>query len=435
MPRPYHSPSSISLGLTCKHAWALSYVDGIRDPNLEWDDRYLDLKWDFGANCFVMPVTGERVTAAQRGSALGGGLHLTAERWYDPTRGKPDWNWFPGQVLASGKHLLPEPSKIERVIIEQAIGTIPLPKRARRHERDPDVAIEVGGILWAGFVDNEAHGGDELKRLGIVAPDGVATIDYKTSSNLEKYGLTRAELLKDPQAALYAINGCRKLGLQAMPERWVYFETKKKRRAIAVDVNAELSRALDVIGPCADLARELDMITNSADAPKNSRPIQTELGPVAACNMYGPPDRINCRHHKVNGGSCNAWAPFRALTQLSKKPEIKEAMADITAEERKAAFEKKKAEMAAKKAAAGSAAPAPEPDASEPEAEGATEPEPTETPAPKTTTTAAAPKPKASTTKPAEGSQAATISALALELAAADKARDAVLAKLRAAVA
>jgi hypothetical protein len=436
MPRPYHSPSSIALGATCERAWAYQYIDKLRDPNLPWDDRYVDLKWDFAANCFVLPSTGEKVSAAQRGSALGLGLHETAERWYDPTRGAPDWNWFPGQVLASGKHLLPEPGKIKRVIIEQAIGDVPLLKKDRpAHDREPVVAMLVEGILWSGFVDNEAHGGDELRRLGIVAPDGVATIDYKTSSKIDEYALTRAELLADPQGALYAISGCRKLGLTAMPERWVYFESKKKRRALAVDVTAELTRAIDVIGPCADLARKLDMITRSEDAQQNPD----------ACTKYGNPDRINCRHHVVNGGDCNPKRRrFGSLVQLhTKKQELTMA---LSAEERQAAFKAKKAEAEAKAAAAaaGGGAPDPEPseaDKSDGEAEG---PEVQET-APEAATEAvkpaaakptpvpkpAAPKP----TKPADGSQAATIAALALELAGIDKQREAVIAKIRAAVA
>jgi hypothetical protein len=426
MPRPYHSPSSIALGLTCKRAWALQYIDGLRDPNLEWREAYTDLVWDFAANCFVLPSTGEKVSAAQRGSALGGALHLTAERWYEshfwhaplaPAQ-RPDWDWFPGQVLASGKHLLPEPSKIERVIIEQAIGDVPLPKRERRHERDPDTAISVGGVLWAGYMDLEAHGRTELERLGMVAPDGVAIIDYKTTSKVEEYALTRAELLTDPQAALYAIVACKKLGLRSVPERWVYFESKKRRRALAIDVTAELSRAEDVMGPCADLARELDMITRSEDAPQNP----------LACNKYGNPDRINCRHHVSNGGTCDVKRRrFGALIQLTrKKEEIVMAAKVLTAEERKAAFEAKRAEQAAK--AAGTTAPA-EPtdeDKSDGETEAPESKEESEAPA-TPAVKPAQPKPAAAKLKVPEGSQAATISALALELAAADKARDAIL--------
>jgi hypothetical protein len=426
--RPYHSPSSIALGQQCQYAWARQYVDGVRDPNIAWREEFTELKWDHGLGLFVLPSTGERITAAQRGSALGLGLHATAERWYDPKRGVADWAWFPGLVLASGKHLLPEPTAIERVVIEQGIGTIPLPKPAgKRREGEPKVAIRINGIMWAGFVDLEAHGGDELKRLGIVAPDGVAVLDYKSTSSIEKHALTPSELLANPQGALYSIAVGTKLGLRSVPERWVYFESKKIRRALPIDVTAELSRAHDVIGPCADLARTLDMISSSTDAPKNPAKSVTENGvTIPACNLYGPPDRINCRHHQTNGGTCDYQGRrFGSVVhQISKKKENTMALS----EEKKAALEAKKAELAAKKAALAAAGGASTDEAGESSADAG---ESTETPS---TPTPAKPKLGAKA-KPAEGSQAATIAALAAELAAADKARDAVLAKLRAAVA
>jgi hypothetical protein len=435
--RPYHSPSSIALGAACHYAWARQYVDGVRDPNIAWREEFTELKWDHGLGLFVLPSTGERVTAAQRGSALGLGLHATAERWYEPARGEPDWGWFPGLVLASGKHLLPEPTRIERVRIEQEIGTEALarPKGSRGEQREgaPTKALEVAGIKWAGFVDLEAEGGAELARLGIKAPDGLAVLDYKSTSSIEKHAKTPAELLKDPQAALYAIAVGTRRGLRSVPERWVYFESKKIRRALAIDITAELSRAHDVIGPCADLARQLDMISCSADAPKNPAKSVTENGvTIPACNLYGPPDRINCRHHQSNGGTCDYQGRrFGSVVhQISKKKEIAN-MTALSAEEKKAAFEAKKAELAAKKAAATAAAGTDEEaksgDASE-ETQGQEE-------SVASTPASVKPKPGGAKVKAPEGSQAATIAALAAELAAVDKQRDAVLAKLRAAVA
>jgi hypothetical protein len=430
--RPYHSPSSIALGLNCHYAWARQYIDDVRDPNIAWREEFTELKWDHGLGLFVLPRTGERVTAAQRGSALGLGLHATAERWYEPARGEPDWGWFPGQVLASGKHLLPEPSAIERVLIEQQIGTEALPADGRQpREGAPTATLTVAGVKWAGFVDLEAHGGDELRRLGISAPDGVAVLDYKSTSSIEKHAKTPAELLRDPQAALYAIAIGGRLGLRSVPERWTYFESKKIRRALAIDVTAELSRAHDVIGPCTDLARTLDMISHSADAPKNPAKSVTENGvTIPACNLYGPPDRINCRHHQSNGGTCDYQGRrFGSVVhQISKKKEISN-MTTLSAEEKKAAFEAKKAELAAKKAALAAGG--------DEDAKSGEETEGTEGEEASVESAPAPVKPKAvgPKAKPAEGSQAATIAALAAELAGIDKQRDAVLVKLRAVVA
>jgi hypothetical protein len=292
----------------------------------------------------------------------------------------------------------------------------------------------VAGVKWAGFIDLEAHGGDELERLGIVAPDGVAVLDYKSTSSIEKHAKTPAELLKDPQASLYAIAVGSRLGLRALPERWVYFESKKIRRALAIDVTAELSRAHDVIGSCADLARTLDMISSSADAPKNPAKSVTENGvTIPACNLYGPPDRINCRHHQSNGGTCDYQGRrFGSVVhQISKKKEIKMAM---TQEEKQEAFRLKKEELAKKNAAAAAAAAGAASAEDEAKSEEAEETQGEEAQAEEPKPTAVKPKPGAKLKAP-EGSQAATIAALAAELAAADKARDAVLVRLRAAVA
>lgn len=443
MPRPYHSPSSIALGKLCPRAWALQYLENRRDPDVAWTDDFLRWRWDNGTARYWSPDETQSISAAQRGAALGKAAHATAERWYDPKRGAPDWSWYPGRVLAAGKHLLPEPSKIELVHIERGIGDRPLPLLAGAREGAPTMALEVHGILWAGFIDNEAHGRAELARLRINAPDGLAVIDYKTSSNLDKFALTRAELLADPQAALYAAATCRRYGLASVPERWVYFESKQKRRAIAVDVTAELSRALDVLGPCADLARQLDALTYVNEAPKNP----------LACYAYGNPERINCRHHVVNGGDCNTWAPFKTLVQINIKPEIHTMTEALSAAEREKKFEAKRKEMAAKAAGQTAAAkPKPKPAAlklapklkaaPEPEPEEETEEEETETEDPTLPDTAA---PAPELPKPAQGlrprgrppatGQSATIAALAAELAAVDKTRDQILARLRAAVA
>jgi hypothetical protein len=434
MPRPYHSPSSIALGKHCKRAWAYSYIAGLRDPDVAWTDDFLAYKWDHGTAKYWSPDKSASLTAQQRGSSLGKAMHTTAERWYgaDPAE-PPDWSWFPGLVLGAGKHLLPEPSKIERVIVEHAIGTVALPPRATVREGQPTRAIEVHGILWAGFRDLLAVGGDELRRIKIDAPDGLAIFDYKSCSDFEKFALTHDELLADPQAALYAVDACKQYDLRSIPERWVYFANKKKRAAMPIDVTAELTRALDVLGPCADLARELDTLTQVEDAPQTP----------SACFAYGAPDRINCRYHVVNGGPCDAkHRRFGAPVQIKKKEEITQMTEQITAEQRKAAFEAKRAELAAKKAGAAAPPAEPEPAPDEGKRDDAAEEEESQeesaAPAAPAVTKPVAAKPAAPrTVKPKlpEGSQAATIAELANELAAADAARDAVLAKLRAAVA
>lgn len=242
---------------------------------------------------------GGTATSQARAAALGKAMHALLEGWY---KGQPvDWSSFPGQIANSGSHLLPHPDRCHTVQTEIAIGKVPLPPGDRVDA--PTTALSVGGVLWAGFRDLVVSAPAEFIRLGIDAPDGWLLVDYKSSASIDKYALTDAALLDDPQANLYAIDVCKAFGLTRIPGQWSYFETKAVRRAAASRAMFELSRAHDVIGPCAELARELDTLTRSEDAPQNTD----------ACNDYGDPNKINCRFHVSKGGKCNAR---RSIAQI-----------------------------------------------------------------------------------------------------------------------
>jgi len=78
VPRPYHSPSSLALGARCEYAWALRYVAGIRDVEIEWDDIA-------SGRVKVVPA-GEPITdpkrqcrAKQRSASLGKAMHRVGE--------------------------------------------------------------------------------------------------------------------------------------------------------------------------------------------------------------------------------------------------------------------------------------------------------------------------------------------------------------------
>ncbi len=423
MPRPYHSPSSIALGARCRHAWALQYIDGVRDKDVSWHE-IATFVYDAKAKLWRDPKDAKRTcTSRSRSTALGKEVHSTFERWYEPERGTPDWHGLPGKVANSACHLLPHPSRVTFKQIEQSIGRIPL--EPSRHAHAPKTALEVHGIRWGGYRDLLVEPAP-LEAVRLKLPPGLVLHDYKSSASIERYALTPAELTVDVQANLYAIDVCESFGLKSLPARWVYIETKETRRALAVDTTLELSRAQDTIGPCADLARELDSYSASSEALKNP----------LACSDYGPPNKINCPHAKVNGGTCEVKRSFGALIQLGKRNK-KEAITMALTAEQQAKVDAKKAEIAAKKAAEAAAASEPEEEKSE---EGETEGEEVEEEAPppvaeKVKAAAPAPKQVAAKVKAVEGSQAATIAGLAAELAQVDKARDAVLARLRAAVA
>ncbi len=335
MPRPYHSASSIELGMRCPRAWAEQYLRGVREPDVAWE-AIAGHVYDQRSKLWRLP--GDKhapsVTTRQRSTALGKAMHTHLEAWY---RGGPqlDWDAFPAQVALAGLALLPHPSRTH-ARIERPIGDVPLPPLG---EGKPTVALRVHDVLWAGFIDLEADAPNEWKRLGVSAPAGVGVIDYKSTASISSYAPTSVALRDATQANLYGAAVCTRLGLPSVPARFVYFETKNARKAAAVDTTIELSRALDVLGPCAELARDLDRIATPEDARQNT----------AACNAYGPPDKINCPHHTSNGGTCPAQARSQFAQVRARKSSIMAIDPKVAA--RFAAIQNK-----------GAATPAPEPE-------------------------------------------------------------------------
>lgn len=286
MPRAFHSASSIALGARCRHAWALRYIAGIRDPEITWDDV----------------IAGKPYTNRQRSTALGKAVHAVNEAWQ---RGDPvDWRGLPGEIALSGAHLIPHPSEALDVHVETGIGLVPLPPR--EGNEGPDTALNVHGVLWVGYRDLlTLPSAAAAKRLGVL-PHWLL-VDYKTTASIERYALTPAELARDVQANLYAIDVCDGFALDAIQARWVYYESKRVRRAEARDVIIRRDDALAVLEPAAVLARELDAIPDVASAPKNP----------LACGDYG-----GCPHHVSVGGPCDARRSIGALIQARVKKQV-----------------------------------------------------------------------------------------------------------------
>lgn len=285
MPRLYHSPSSIKLGMRCRSAWARDYLLGLRAPRVTWAQ------------------IANKPNHPQRGAALGVAVHAVYEAWYTPG-GAPKWDDHPGQVALSGAHLIPHPSKCEHVYSEGPIGRELLPADAKRDAHSPDRVLRVDGIPWGGFRDLLAHAPDEWARLDVKHNDGWGLVDYKSTGSIEKWALDADALAADLQANVYAIDVCELLGLSWIPGRWLYLETTAARRiSVARDVRLELSRAHDIVGAANNVARELDTLHDAyhaglleidRDVPKNA----------GACNDYR-----GCHHHRSRGGGCDAKAP------------------------------------------------------------------------------------------------------------------------------
>lgn len=396
MPRPYHSASSIALGRNCPHAWALTYIDGLREAEIPWAEI----------------EAGRVVEPRQRSTALGKAMHAVGEAWY--RNEAPDWDSYPGKVFLSGAHLLPHPSRVyPGVHVEAPIGDVPLPLDPAKPDA-PRVALSIDGVLWAGFIDLLAEADAEYARLGVNAPDGWALIDYKSTANIADFALTPDALAGDVQASLYTIAACQRLRLPSIPARWVYFETKKVRRAEAVDVTIPLERAHDTLISCNATARELDTIRDSADAPKNTN----------FCREYG-----GCRFHTSKGGPCDARA---RTSNLIKVRVLKgSVMAGKT-------FAELKAEQAAKRGGAAATTAAPAAPAAPPEPPPGPEAPPE---APPPAETAAAPRTRAPRgAKPGTG-LAGIVASLSAEISEAQAAADAanerlagLVAKLKAAL-
>jgi hypothetical protein len=335
--RPYHSPSSLALGARCEYAWALRYVADVRDVEVEWADI---ASGKIEVVPPHLPITDPKrqCRAKQRSAALGKAMHKVGESWY---LGKqPDWSSLPGQILASGAHLLPRPSECVWVEVERGIGSVPTECAAPK----PMTALYVDGLLIGGNRDLLVLSHEYCARVEISSVSGIVLLDYKSSSNIFKYALTADQLQDDVQCCAYALDVMDRFGLDEAACRWVYFETKLVRRARPIDVTITRDHALEILRAQIPLARRLDSIQTLADAKHNP----------LACEDFGRPGFVNCMHHISNGGTCSVRRSAGALIQLGTLSK-KETTMGLSKED----LDKMKADLAAKKAAGGAIAATP----------------------------------------------------------------------------
>lgn len=293
MPRPYHSSSSVELIRACEYAGALRYIEGWKEPEVTWDEI----------------EAGAPHESRQRSLALGKAMHAQAEAWLRGEDPPYAWESVPGQVFQSGIHHLPAPDGCW-FEVEAGIGDVPL---NLEDPNAPTTAIEIHGVLWAGFVDYRViPGEDELERLGLeYPPGGILTIDHKSSSDIQRWAKTAEDLQADVQASVYAVDTCRRFGLDRMHGRWVYYQTKGARRSRAVDFSLTLERALKNLEEPAEIARKFDRLVTVEQATMN----------MAACEDYGGRP---C--HQKRGGPCTARRSLRErVVALRRKKEMKQS--------------------------------------------------------------------------------------------------------------
>lgn len=270
MPRDYHSPSSIELGWRCDAAWARTYIDGVREPPVEWNDPNADPR--------------------QRAAGLGTATHTVLEDHYQ---------FAPAEVM--GARWDEKPGQLALALLTHA------PQRGPGIVAEGEVMFEWAGITWKGLIDLvDERGGP-----------GPVVYDWKTTSNIASWAKDRATLEADVAASVYAVRTAQRLHLSgSVPCRWVYAQTKGAMTTRPVDFTMQLDQAKRTLDRAADEARRLDAIESFDTARKNP----------LACRAFG----AICMHHVSRGGPCSPGASERVslgarLIQIRKGRNMSEA--------------------------------------------------------------------------------------------------------------
>jgi hypothetical protein len=334
--RPYESPSSVKSaddgnGGGCHRAYALRYIGGLRSPEVTWSLDLVDPVIPDWCDASKLDADArKRMASRQRSTSFGTALHTIGEDYYEGKQ-RPAWETFPGKVYESGLQHLPPPEECHEVQVEHAIGLgkmgvdLPVPEgcvycKQPRATHDtaqcalgwtpdadaPKRALRVHGVNWVGYRDLMFAAPAWLirKELASFAPDGWMLVDYKSTKSIQEYALREGDLLKDLQAALYAIDMIDVLGIEYAPLQWTYFETLKRRVSSVTRVRMSLDHALAIVEPYARVALELAQYARVEDAPMNPR----------ACGNYG-----GCQYHAIAGGPCNARQSLGSLVQARVK--------------------------------------------------------------------------------------------------------------------
>lgn len=157
---------------------------------------------------------------------LGIDMHARLESHF--RHGTPLPDDTPGKIAASGVHLLPEPG-------------------AHEYEVESKIDRKIFGARFIGYVDLRWHDAERLHVL-----------DHKSSSDPERYGLAPAELVTDTQAVLYAHDSMLTYGVDKTLLRWVYYATRGKRRAFAVEATATRAEIDDRLVPVGRLVERMN---------------------------------------------------------------------------------------------------------------------------------------------------------------------------------
>lgn len=414
-PREQASPSALQLHARCPRAWGHCYLEGRREPDLDWTTEAELLPEPPKAGKNASAIEKAEAEAARkawnklRRPALGTEVHDILEAyvrqntpgaWHPPMAWREiDWHSTAGRIAQPATDVLPDPRGLVAVYTELAV--------------DVEAPIE-----WIPGRDGpwpKMPGYYDLitvervpKRAGGVSFNDVRyrLWDYKSTSSFD-WAKTEEELREDPQVLLYALHAMQTFGLQEIECNWLYLLTDPNQKPKAYVVTVTITRA-EAESAVLELAEGAAEVVNRVRLFKAGKLRVVDLDrDVSACPAYG-----GCIYHIDKGGPCDAKvrpgvamkqkAEFEAKIKARKaaRKETEKTMA-LSFAQRKAEAEKKNAEAAAEQPAAE-------------QAEAATEaPEPAESKPVQTAAVAppSATKPKAKSVplRTADGSVSATV--------------------------
>jgi len=235
MPKPF-SASQIKKFASCERAWAWHYLEGIISPQ-------------------------------GPAAALGGRVHEILERWLG-SGVAPDIKTKEGKIATKGIHLLPLPSK--------SLGV------------EHSFIFSLGPHKYRGFVDlrlsSADYGNSKQELLSVSADDIRIVLDHKTTGDL-KWALSEEGLRNDVQGIIYAKESLDSFDVDSVMLRWVYYPTKGKGKARAVQVTVsreEVDAGMTIIRAYADKMADL----RNRYANKKLSVLQVDYN-AYACNDYG----------------------------------------------------------------------------------------------------------------------------------------------------
>ena len=214
----------------CLQAWGYRYLEGLKEPEIEWSELPPD------------------ATPSQMARPFGKALHTQNENYY---KGIPfDLSNEAGKRAHAGSHLLPHPTECAAVYTEQRLKIRTTPSAAAGYGSGISEPI-----AWNGSKDLTV----DIKPGARFTP-GLWLLDYKSTKDFNAYQKDAAKLAKDGQAQLYGLDVMVDYRLPRIPARWVYYASpacKGPARALPTDFVIDWAPALEVVQRMTDKAAEL----------------------------------------------------------------------------------------------------------------------------------------------------------------------------------